>query len=1654
LTMTTSTKRSEVSSTPIRPLLHNPDIIHRLVRRSEYGEGDVETILQRDRNSLQLVIRDEQNVHEIMELEQDDFGQLDSSNRLCWATFEDMKCSTLCVLSSPTKVHVWDSTSFLGEGEGTSIHLPFEANAIFPLKTGILVQRNQVLQDQEQYDDEDMFVSSKPETSYDVASVFSLTHPIRTLLPVTNSLVVEKVLFLGIMEDRQLCITFNIELGRHSLFVLTDSPQITNPIPSPRQLKADASTTLIVEEDLLRENNSFYGGISSRQEALADALGVGSRLGNSSIYQATSSNAAGVTNLCPAFSMTLLYESILNDQIAKAIFLAGSYLCIHTSCGLHIWQLQDQTVTLVGNIKCRSAVPIEALPINLFPHIFGTDILIVDDNYIHLYRGGKFLAVVTTVWDDVVLYVRDPVGSRFTVELQSKQSWRVDLNLVLSPMAERALEVVAVCVPDELSLLIRLDAARLTSLLVLPLEQDTSWSALSLVLKKILIESNAVVPTTDCTGGQNRPPSAWDMLTKSGYHATQGDQFAILDTNSDRVQNTEEVSVENFTCRSCESLSQEPDPHSTRIRIFDAIHLLYEEFKLSMLTKSWCEELRILLMACLNENMNDFSVHYLGWTGDLDSIPREKKVHELRRLSSFAKPPCIFSWIRKCLIGQKESPDWLQSIVVESVCSRIKLLSRTYCMIKLSGSMSSDIENDIRIVERVIDSGFKDPLLLQDDFPIGAILPLLSVLARCRHHPCISELGMFSNDFWKLIGREDTCKVEGCINTDIAKVTGQNVRLQDADNDGLVGIENSFILRFSDDNRLKEVGRLLRSSRPCLVKVPRAVEVTDHDYERLKQERLLTLAQRTLALPVGRGMFSLGTLKPVPAEQLPLPELCLSGRVPPTNNSLALDMSNTHEDMTVWPEFHNGVAAGLRLPPKSNTTSAFRLSRSWIIYNKTANADGNNAENQTTHSHGGFLMALGLQGHLSVLSMTDVYEYLTQGSVTTSVGVLLGMAANRRGSCDPSVSKMLCLHIPSLLPPSFSSIDVAAPAHAAAVAGIGLLYQGSSHRLMTEFLLNEMGRKPMHDSSTVDREAYTISCGLALGMINLAKGGSGNNAGLADLDIEQRLYRYVVGGVDNRTKSRQQDIADRRLNGGVGSGTESERCARIYEGDSINHDVTAPGALLALGLTYLKSGNKTIAASLALPETHFLLEYARPDTLMLRVVARSLVLWDEVEPSHDWIKTQIPVVVQRSYKAMEARAKKVAAFTGLGPEENKKADERENDILNSNNQNMDLTSKDKEKHNQEPPADTNVDRQSIRQIHAYVLSGSCFSIGLRFSGTSDAGAAAAISKVLLLMKSFRDSNDPVSAALRPEQSIVGMCIGICAVSLALVMAGTGDLDTLRLFKIVRWRSDDEIRHGSHMSIACAIGILFLGGGMCTFGTSAEDIAALVAAFFPRYPMDSIDNKYHLQALRHLYALAVKRRHVRTFDVDSGEEVSVSIKIQFEDSTLQPAFLKTPGLIRNADSKVAKLVVESDVYFSSSRVVNEEADKGYNLFVKKRTGDEAQVGRSIGQTSLAMLLGNESRELEKSCVCTTTSEKFYCSNVIFGCVSAPLSTPTLHILSFLGSMKSNHKQSLAWDAVLLQCFYAKVRDQPHQDLIDQDCAALILEKAKRALSDTT
>lgn len=47
----------------------------------------------------------------------------------------------------------------------------------------------------------------------------------------------------------------------------------------------------------------------------------------------------------------------------------------------------------------------------------------------------------------------------------------------------------------------------------------------------------------------------------------------------------------------------------------------------------------------------------------------------------------------------------------------------------------------------------------------------------------------------------------------------------------------------------------------------------------------------------------------------------------------------------------------------------------------------------------------------------------------------------------------------------------------------------------------------------------------------------------------------------------------------------------------------------------------------------------------------------------------------------------------------------------------------------------------------------------------------------------------------------------------------------------------------------------------------------------RYPASPDDNQYHLQALRHLYVLAVQRRGVDAVDVDTGESLFVPVSVE-------------------------------------------------------------------------------------------------------------------------------------------------------------------------------
>jgi anaphase-promoting complex subunit 1 len=57
------------------------------------------------------------------------------------------------------------------------------------------------------------------------------------------------------------------------------------------------------------------------------------------------------------------------------------------------------------------------------------------------------------------------------------------------------------------------------------------------------------------------------------------------------------------------------------------------------------------------------------------------------------------------------------------------------------------------------------------------------------------------------------------------------------------------------------------------------------------------------------------------------------------------------------------------------------------------------------------------------------------------IGVLLGMAAAHRGTMDSTTNRMLFLHLPSRHPSTFPELELSPLVQAAALLGVGLLYQ-------------------------------------------------------------------------------------------------------------------------------------------------------------------------------------------------------------------------------------------------------------------------------------------------------------------------------------------------------------------------------------------------------------------------------------------------------------------------------------------------------------------------------------------------------------------------------------------------------------------------------------
>lgn len=72
------------------------------------------------------------------------------------------------------------------------------------------------------------------------------------------------------------------------------------------------------------------------------------------------------------------------------------------------------------------------------------------------------------------------------------------------------------------------------------------------------------------------------------------------------------------------------------------------------------------------------------------------------------------------------------------------------------------------------------------------------------------------------------------------------------------------------------------------------------------------------------------------------------------------------------------------------------------------------------------------------------------------------------------------------------------------------------------------------------------------------------------------------------------------------------KSSSIKEGNTVNTHVTAPGALIALALLFLKSNDSKIADKITIPNSFSTIENCNPNNILLKIMAKNLILWDSI----------------------------------------------------------------------------------------------------------------------------------------------------------------------------------------------------------------------------------------------------------------------------------------------------------------------------------------------------------------------------------------------------------------------------------------------------------
>ena len=395
-------------------------------------------------------------------------------------------------------------------------------------------------------------------------------------------------------------------------------------------------------------------------------------------------------------------------------------------------------------------------------------------------------------------------------------------------------------------------------------------------------------------------------------------------------------------------------------------------------------------------------------------------------------------------------------------------------------------------------------------------------------------------------------------------------------------------LIFREDRRYVEASRLVNQMRPPVAECSMENDWTEPELLEAQKALVQLVTVRTLAVSSGRGMIHYSARTPLLTEKLPIPGFTLQCVMKPSNVTFSAERSSFSEEKVCWAFFHAGVSTGLAI-----SKAAKGIDTSWIVYNKPL---------ELNNRHAGFLLALGLNGHLKTLAKWVAFKYLTPKHTMTSIGLLLGLSASYLGTMDTLITRLLSVHVTRMLPQGAAELNLSPMTQTTGIMGIGLVYCNSQHRRMSEVMLSEIENVEQEEVSPPQEilrdEGYRLAAGFALGFINLGKGK--DLRGLHDMRIVERLLSLATGA-------------------------KNVNIVHIL-------DRATAGAVVAIAIIFMKTHDEDLAAKIDIPDTVHQFDYVRPDIFLLRTVAKHLIMWDKIQPTFAWMRKSLPKAYQKRYR--------------------------------------------------------------------------------------------------------------------------------------------------------------------------------------------------------------------------------------------------------------------------------------------------------------------------------------------------------------------------------------------------------------------------------------